>query len=76
MVLSQGFEPQLIESKSIVLPLDELRRFKMVERVGFEPTNPRGQIYSLSALTSCIPFQKEVLTDTPRTEIVSPAFLS
>lgn len=36
MVLSQGFEPQLEESKSSVLPLDEPR---MERWMGFEPMN-------------------------------------
>ena len=37
---------------------------KMVEGHGFEPWNPREQIYSLPRLATSLPFQKKVVPKT------------
>ena len=45
------------ESKSDALPLG-YEAIKVVEGHGFEPWNPREQIYSLPRLTTSLSFQK------------------
>ena len=45
------------ESKSDALPLGYEAITKMVERDGFEPSNPKEQIYSLPRLTTSLPPQ-------------------
>ena len=47
------------ESKSDALPLGYEAITKMVERDGFEPSNPKEQIYSLSRLATSLPLQKK-----------------
>ena len=47
------------ESKSDALPLG-YEATKLVERGGFEPSNPKEQIYSLPRLTTSLPLQKMV----------------
>ena len=42
------------ESKSDALPLGYEAITKMVERDGFEPSNPKEQIYSLPRLTTSL----------------------
>ena len=49
---------QYIDLRSFILPHAEIcggHIFRQVGRVGFEPTKPRQQIYSLPTLTTCIP---------------------
>jgi hypothetical protein len=46
-----GIEPTLPAWKAGVLPLNYTRN-NVVEEVGFEPTKPKQQIYSLPPLTA------------------------
>ena len=46
------------ESKSCALPLGYEAKLQVVERGGFEPPNPKEQIYSLPRLTTSLSFQK------------------
>ena len=48
------------ESKSDALPLGYEAISKVVERDGFEPSNPKEQIYSLPRLATSLPLQKMV----------------
>ncbi len=52
-----GIEPTLSAWKAEVLPLN-YTRISMVEGVGFEPTKPKQQIYSLPPLTTREPLPK------------------
>lgn len=45
MVLRKGIEPLFIGYQPIVLPLYDPS--KLVGNIGFEPTQPKQQIYSL-----------------------------
>lgn len=45
MVLSHEIEPRLTDSKSAVLPLDELRRFERLATLSF-PTNTLYSFYN------------------------------
>ena len=45
------------ESKSCALPLGYEAKFQVVERGGFEPPNPKEQIYSLPRLASSLSLQ-------------------
>ena len=47
------------ESKSDALPLGYEAIFEMVEGDGFEPSNPKEQIYSLPRLTTSLSLQKK-----------------
>ena len=51
------------ESKSDALPLGYEAIFEMVEGDGFEPSNPKEQIYSLPRLTTSLSPQKMVPTE-------------
>ena len=51
------------ESKSDALPLG-YEAITVVERDGFEPSNPKEQIYSLPRLATSLPFQKKVVPKT------------
>ena len=46
------------ESKSCALPLGYEAKLQVVERGGFEPPNPKEQIYSLSRLASSLSLHK------------------
>ena len=48
------------ESKSDALPLGYEANSKVVERDGFEPSNPKEQIYSLSRLATSLPLHEMV----------------
>ena len=48
------------ESKSDALPLGDEAILKVVGRNGFEPLNPKEQIYSLPRLTTSLPPQNMV----------------
>ena len=45
------------ESKSCALPLGYEAKLQVVERGGFEPPNPKEQIYSLPRLASSLSLQ-------------------
>jgi hypothetical protein len=45
------------ESKSDALPLGYEAIFEMVEGDGFEPSNPKEQIYSLPRLATSLSFR-------------------
>ena len=53
------------ESKSDALPLgyEAIGNKIMVERDGFEPSNPKEQIYSLPRLTTSLPFHIKVVPE-------------
>ena len=58
MVASAGFEPAECKSQSLVPYHLATRQFQVVERGGFEPPNPKEQIYSLPRLASSLSLQK------------------
>ena len=55
MAASGGLEPPECQSQSLMPYHLATRQFKVVERDGFEPSNPKEQIYSLSRLATSLP---------------------
>ena len=58
MAASDGLEPSECQSQSLMPYHLATRQFEMVEGDGFEPSNPKEQIYSLPRLTTSLSFQK------------------
>ena len=56
------------ESKSDALPLGYEAKTKVVEGTGFEPMNPKEQIYSLPRLTTSLSLQIKMVP-TERVEL-------
>ena len=60
MAASARFELAKCHSQSVVPYRLATRQYiKMVEGDGFEPSNPKEQIYSLSRLATSLPLQKK-----------------
>ena len=57
LVASAGFEPAECKSQSLVPYHLATRQFQVVERHGFEPWNPKEQIYSLPRLATSLSLQ-------------------
>ena len=55
MAASGGFEPPECQSQSLMPYHLATRQSKVVEGHGFEPWNPKEQIYSLPRLTTSLP---------------------
>ena len=58
MAASGGFEPPECQSQSLMPYHLATRQSKVVEGHGFEPWNPKEQIYSLPRLTTSLSLQK------------------
>ena len=58
MVALGGLEPPKCQSQSLMPYHLATRQFKVVEGHGFEPWNPKEQIYSLPRLTTSLSSQK------------------
>ena len=60
MAAPAGFEPTECQSQSLMpYHLATGQFYKMVEGHGFEPWNPKEQIYSLPRLTTSLSLQKK-----------------
>ena len=66
MAASAGFEPAECQSQSL-MPYHLATRQSVVERDGFEPSNPKEQIYSLSRLATSLPLQNNGAENRNRT---------
>ena len=68
MVASIGFEPMKCKSQSLVpYHLATRQHYQVVERGGFEPPNPKEQIYSLSRLATSLSLHKNGAENRNRT---------
>ena len=75
MVASAGFEPAECKSQSLVPYHLATRQFQVVERHGFEPWNPKEQIYSLPRLATSLSLQNECKVLTLHTLATNGLFI-
>ena len=59
LVASDGFEPSECQSQSLMPYHLATRQYRMVGEHGFEPWNPKEQIYSLPRLTTSLTLHKK-----------------
>ena len=59
MVALDGLEPSECQSQSLMPYHLATRQYKVVEGHGFEPWNPKEQIYSLPRLTTSLTLQQD-----------------